>query len=1570
MPTSMVCSGVVFTLTAVFSIGCAGEAQNAPEPDEGGRIAIEVAPLSLAGVTDASYTIRVTTAEDGGGVVVWERAALTSDQYGDGAGSLSFVGPCDASVATKNSVTVTLDALYEGDGVLMDAGTYDNPGALVRNVECLENQDVSVVFDITIARDAQQGFFDIAVDFDDIFCSAKLDCERDDGSDLELLHNPATGGRDMTAVIGFACTPGPGLDDTFLYMDDIEITCDGVGFAPVTIDPTGLGNIDTNGSGSSDVDGYLFGASIYRGTEQLAGKAYWNISLGIDETKLGAAGDCTLTARATASAEEWSQTTSGFPLPEGTVYPLIEWNVPLTDSADRVCTSHAVNAAGSGVETVYDGYLPLANGFTWSSGPVYLDVRYNATLGEVTRALLCEAGLLPDGAGGCVECSAATDCPDDGNDCTERTCVANACGQADLGAGASCGDPSDTACTDPDTCDGAGTCLANDEVVGASCGDAGTECTHQDTCDGSGACTDNGFVTAGTTCGEGATTCSGQDTCDGAGICQPNHLSTSTPCGDAGTECAYQDTCDGGGACADNGFVASGTGCGDPDDTACTDPDTCDGAGTCLDNHAASGVACGDGSDTACTDPDTCDGAGACLDNHEANGTSCSNGAWCDGPETCSAGVCVDGAAPCDPATETCDEVGDACDVDECAAGSDSCDLNATCTNTVGSYSCVCNPGYDGDGVTCTDIDECLTDNGGCDPLTTCTNTPGSRSCGPCPTGYANDGEIGCVPWSCVVCADADASAGGDGSCWGGAVPDLQTALSYAATALAGGCPAVEVWVAAGTYLPSSTGSRTAYFELESDTALYGGFVGGETSRAARDVDGNPTILSGDLEGDDVPPFGNNGDNSYHVVYASGVDASARLDGFVVEGGNAGGSGDAGRGGGAYFNGGAAPTIVGTTFRHNSAGTAGSSYTGGGGVHNRYASPTFTGVSFIRNRAGCGTSYMGGGAMYTYGDSQPVLTDVLFLENETTCTSGIYRGGGAIFSMGHSDPPVLELSITNARFVGNVLSTDGGDYAGGGAIFNNTASLELVNVTFEGNRVDGAGSGGAIFFMGSATQNVCSDELEACLEALPCAMGSPGYYDCIDNLPCQPDCTWQEERACECDFEDEAPCHDAYFDCTTPDIQLLSHRFTNVTAVGNSASHKAAAFNLWGAGSNPISLTNVVLAGNTGATSQLSTSSSSAVSVTWSCIEGWSGGGTGNIDSCAPDFVDADGADDVPGTLDDDVRLIPGSLGVDAGDDAAPGLAGITTDVGGAQRFYGQVDMGAYETVQCGALGRCPVGFACVDGGICQNLATNEVSVPFGTFYMGCNANESGTDPASNDCLANELEQHEVTLSAYAIDRTGVTVGDYAACVAEAACTYTAPAGDTGQSYLSGIDALPMNHVDWNQASDYCAWAGKSLCTEAQWERAARGGCETVADPAQCREQMRKYPWDDGDGVGFESPTCALAFYAPCDPDFDFLPEPAGARPAAASPYGALDMAGNVWEWTADWYADSYGADGVVDPTGPETGSNRVRRGGSMSDSATSIRTSRRWYQPANSKTYYVGFRCCRPVQAASAQVD
>lgn len=218
---------------------------------------------------------------------------------------------------------------------------------------------------------------------------------------------------------------------------------------------------------------------------------------------------------------------------------------------------------------------------------------------------------------------------------------------------------------------------------------------------------------------------------------------------------------------------------------------------------------------------------------------------------------------------------------------------------------------------------------------------------------------------------------------------------------------------------------------------------------------------------------------------------------------------------------------------------------------------------------------------------------------------------------------------------------------------------------------------------------------------------------------------------------------------------------------------------------------------------------------------------------------------------------------------------------------------------------------------------------------------------------ADESPMHEVTLSAYCMDRTEVTVKAYTDCVAAQRCpptpfmeySITHTPGDVKRNsqFCNRADRPdhPINCIDWNQAVAYCQWAGGRLPTEAEWEYAARG------------PERREYPWGD------DPPSSKyLNMYGTIDRYTTTAP--VGSFPDGASPFGVLDMAGNVWEWTADWYGP-YPAAPVTNPRGPETGTTRALRGGGWMNLAPgAVRAAlRSWGEPRD-RMMTLGFRCAR----------
>jgi formylglycine-generating enzyme required for sulfatase activity len=245
------------------------------------------------------------------------------------------------------------------------------------------------------------------------------------------------------------------------------------------------------------------------------------------------------------------------------------------------------------------------------------------------------------------------------------------------------------------------------------------------------------------------------------------------------------------------------------------------------------------------------------------------------------------------------------------------------------------------------------------------------------------------------------------------------------------------------------------------------------------------------------------------------------------------------------------------------------------------------------------------------------------------------------------------------------------------------------------------------------------------------------------------------------------------------------------------------------------------------------------------------------------------------------------------------------------------------------------VSFLIAAAALSPGFAQDMAQIPAGEFTMGRTQltpdDKTGMRPI---VLLDDRPPHKLKMSAFEMDKTEVTHGAYAKFLEatgrrEPYHWSKRPAGD-----------VPIYNVDWSDADAYCRWVGKRLPTEAEWERAARGGIEGAS-----------YPWGDA------KPTDKLAHFN----------VQTGAGPAARYPpnaFGLYDMAGSVSEWTADWFdRDYYATSPASDPPGPpmgKYGEYKVVRGGAWSDSASRITVFfRNWVRP-NQKTPNLGFRCVR----------
>lgn len=226
-------------------------------------------------------------------------------------------------------------------------------------------------------------------------------------------------------------------------------------------------------------------------------------------------------------------------------------------------------------------------------------------------------------------------------------------------------------------------------------------------------------------------------------------------------------------------------------------------------------------------------------------------------------------------------------------------------------------------------------------------------------------------------------------------------------------------------------------------------------------------------------------------------------------------------------------------------------------------------------------------------------------------------------------------------------------------------------------------------------------------------------------------------------------------------------------------------------------------------------------------------------------------------------------------------------------------------------------------------LVDGMLRIPGGRFTMGS---------ADKNAPANERPPREVVVRPFWIDRTEVTVGAYRACVERGACARP-PRSSPTCTYDLGDPLLPVACIPWASANAFCLAVGKRLPHEIEWENAARGASGV------------KYPWGGGPGCGVAAMLAGETTNRSCAGKH---PSRVGTHLGGASPYGVLDMSGNVEEWVADWYADS------LTELSPRAGSAHVLRGGGWLSQPSLGRTTTRNWGSVREAGPNVGFRCAK----------
>ncbi|MDB9393081.1 cadherin domain-containing protein [Microcystis aeruginosa] len=552
----------------------------------------------------------------------------------------------------------------------------------------------------------------------------------------------------------------------------------------------------------------------------------------------------------------------------------------------------------------------------------------------------------------------------------------------------------------------------------------------------------------------------------------------------------------------------------------------------------------------------------------------------------------------------------------------------------------------------------------------------------------------------------ANAGGSNNGTSWVDAFTSLQDALAAAKSG-------DTIWVAGGTYKPTTGTDRNATFTLKNHVEIYGGFAGSETSLSQRNVATNVTILSGD-----IGTVNSATDNVYHVVTGSLAASTAVLDGLTISGGNANGTGtNQGVGGGMFISDGS-PTLRNVIFENNNATFAGGLYnvTGsnpllikttfrnntatneGGAIYNSSSNPTFTDVTFGNNTA------TQGGAIYN-SNSSPIFNTAIFGSNIAS------SNGGAIYDS-NSNPTLNNVTFAQNRATGG----------NGGAIYSNSSTSTITQSNFQQNR---AINGGAIFTLSSNNFNLTNVSF-----TLNIADGSSGVggaiYNGNSNLQIA-NATFSRNNA--------VLQGGAVYQFSTTALGNLTN-ITTSTFSGNSAGSGSA---ILSTNNSLPTIRNSIVWGNGG------TAISGNATITNSIVQGgFTGTGNLNVD---PLFVDA---------VNDDLRLQSTSPAINAGsntflpadtrdlDKDGNTTEPLSQDLGNNPRINGtNVDMGAFEFVQ----NSTPV--------LNDTTLTVPENSPLNTLVGTVTATDADNNPLTYSITAGNPNLDNDGISAFTINNSG-----------------------------------------------------------------------------------------------------------------------------------------------------------------------------------------------------------------------